>query len=67
MEEGHFPKGSMGPKIEAAILFLQKGGKNVVITSIDKLEDALAGKTGTRIVLKKESAANEVPKLVKIS
>ncbi len=67
MEEGHFPKGSMGPKIEAAILFLQKGGKNVVITSIDKLEDALAGKTGTRIVLKKESAANEAPKLVKIS
>jgi carbamate kinase len=67
MEEGHFPKGSMGPKIEAAILFLQKGGKNVVITSIDKLEDALSGKTGTRIVLKKESAANEASKLVKIS
>lgn len=51
MEEGHFPKGSMGPKIEAAILFLQKGGKNVIITSIDKLQDALAGKTGTRIVM----------------
>ncbi len=52
MEEGHFPKGSMGPKIEAAILFLQKGGKNVIITSIDKLKDALEGKTGTRIVAK---------------
>ncbi|MEI4768258.1 carbamate kinase [Psychrobacillus sp. FJAT-51614] len=51
MEEGQFPKGSMGPKIEAAILFLQKGGKNVIITSIDKLQDALAGKTGTRIVM----------------
>lgn len=51
MEEGHFPKGSMGPKIEAAILFLQKGGQNVVITSIDKLKDALAGKTGTRVTL----------------
>jgi carbamate kinase len=51
MDEGHFPKGSMGPKIEAAILFLKKGGKNVVITSIDKLEDALAGKTGTRVTL----------------
>lgn len=51
MEEGHFPKGSMGPKIEAAILFLQKGGKNVIITSIDKLQDALEGKTGTRIVM----------------
>ncbi|WP_342433533.1 carbamate kinase [Neobacillus sp. FSL H8-0543] len=51
MEEGHFPKGSMGPKIEAAILFLKKGGKNVIITSIDKLEDALAGKSGTRVTL----------------
>lgn len=50
LEEGQFPKGSMGPKIEAAILFLQKGGKNVIITTIDKLQDALAGKTGTRIV-----------------
>ena len=38
MDEGQFPKGSMGPKIEAAILFLQKGGKNVVITSMDKLK-----------------------------
>lgn len=51
MEEGHFPKGSMGPKIEAAIMFLEKGGKNVVITSIDKLQDALEGKTGTRVTL----------------
>ncbi len=51
MEEGHFPKGSMGPKIEAAIMFLEKGGKNVVITSIDKLKDALEGKTGTRVTL----------------
>lgn len=51
MEEGHFPKGSMGPKIEAAIMFLEKGGKNVVITSMDKLQDALDGKTGTRVTL----------------
>lgn len=51
MDEGHFPKGSMGPKIEAAILFLKKGGKNVVITSIDKLQEALEGKTGTRVTL----------------
>jgi len=51
MEEGHFPKGSMGPKIEAAIMFLEKGGKNVVITSMDKLQDALEGKTGTRVTL----------------
>lgn len=50
LDEGQFPKGSMGPKIEAAILFLQKGGKNCIITSIDKLQEALEGKTGTRIV-----------------
>lgn len=50
MGEGQFPKGSMGPKIEAAILFLKNGGKNVIITSIDKLKDALEGKTGTWIV-----------------
>ncbi len=52
LEEGQFPEGSMGPKIEAALLFLNKGGKNVIITSIDKLQDALDGKTGTRIVKK---------------
>ncbi|MFS0690356.1 carbamate kinase [Sporosarcina sp. 179-K 8C2 HS] len=51
MDEGHFPKGSMGPKIEAAIMFLEKGGKNVVITSMDKLQDALEGNTGTRVTL----------------
>ncbi|MFC5588138.1 carbamate kinase [Sporosarcina soli] len=51
MDEGHFPKGSMGPKIEAAILFLKKGGKNVIITTMDKLQDALEGKTGTRVTL----------------
>lgn len=50
LEEGQFPKGSMGPKIEAAIYFLKKGGKNVIITSMDKLSDALEGKTGTRLI-----------------
>jgi carbamate kinase len=47
--EGHFPPGSMGPKIEAAIEFLDAGGKEVIITSPDRLGDALEGKTGTRI------------------
>lgn len=66
MEEGHFPKGSMGPKIEAAILFLQKGGKNVIITSIDKLQDALAGKTGTRVIAKNEETVKDESELVAI-
>jgi len=49
MEEGHFPKGSMGPKIQSAINFLESGGKKVIITSIDKAADALEGKNGTVI------------------
>ncbi len=52
-KEGHFPAGSMGPKIEAAIRFLESGGKEVIITSIPKAYDAVKNKTaGTRIVLK---------------
>lgn len=47
--EGQFPKGSMGPKILAAIDFIENGGKEVLITSIEKIVDAFAGKTGTRI------------------
>ena len=49
-EEKQFPAGSMGPKIQAAIQFLEKGGKEVLITSIEKIVDAFEGKTGTRIV-----------------
>ncbi|MCD6412665.1 MAG: carbamate kinase [Elusimicrobia bacterium] len=49
-EEGHFKKGSMLPKIEAVIRFLEKGGKQALITCPEKIEEALAGKTGTWIV-----------------
>lgn len=48
--QGHFPEGSMGPKIEAAIEFLKNGGKEVIITSLDKAKDAIEGKGGTRII-----------------
>jgi carbamate kinase len=48
-KEGHFPPGSMGPKIKAALEFLEAGGKRVIITSAESLLDALIGKTGTRI------------------
>jgi carbamate kinase len=47
--EGHFPPGSMGPKIEAAISFLRAGGKKAIITSAEKLDAALNGKGGTEI------------------
>ncbi|MBI4021336.1 MAG: carbamate kinase [Candidatus Aenigmarchaeota archaeon] len=48
-EQDHFPPGSMGPKVQAAIRFLQKGGKRVVITHLDRLEDAVNGEWGTII------------------
>ncbi len=49
LAEGQFPKGSMGPKIQAAINFIESGGKSVIITSVENMSEALAGKTGTRI------------------
>jgi carbamate kinase len=51
LQEGHFPPGSMGPKIEAAIQFLESGGKEVIITSIPKAYDSVKKRNaGTRIV-----------------
>jgi carbamate kinase len=50
LEAGEFPPGSMGPKIQAAITFLESGGKEVLITSPFRLEEAVTGATGTRIV-----------------
>mgnify|MGYP000956880199 FL=1 len=48
--EGHFAAGSMGPKISAILNFMNKGGKEALITCPESIVDALAGKTGTRIV-----------------
>ena len=50
MEEGHFAPGSMAPKIQAIIWFLETGGKEAIITDPENIERALAGETGTRIV-----------------
>jgi carbamate kinase len=50
LNEGHFPVGSMGPKIKAGIDFLEAGGKKVVITSIEKSDQALSGKIGTWMI-----------------
>ncbi|MHA1413704.1 MAG: carbamate kinase, partial [Promethearchaeota archaeon] len=52
MRQGHFPPGSMGPKVQAAINFLETGGKRAIITSIEKIKDALEGKTGTHFYTK---------------
>ena len=48
-KEGHFPAGSMGPKVEAAIRFVRNGGKETIITSIEKAWEALNGETGTHV------------------
>lgn len=49
LKEGQFPPGSMGPKIEAAIDYIENGGKEVLITKLDLLSAALHGETGTII------------------
>jgi carbamate kinase len=48
--QGHFPAGSMGPKILAAIKFLEDGGDVVTVTSFENAGKALKGEAGTRIV-----------------
>jgi len=50
LAEGHFAKGSMGPKVQASIWFLERGGKEALITNPENIERALLGETGTRIV-----------------
>ena len=50
LNQGEFAPGSMGPKIEAAIEFLDAGGRDVIITTPELLEMAMEGKAGTRIL-----------------
>lgn len=49
MKEGHFPPGSMGPKIQAALDFVRKEKRLAIVTSIKHLKKAVDGKDGTRI------------------
>lgn len=48
--EGHFPPGSMGPKIEAAIRFVEGGGRRAIIGHLDEVMPALLGRTGTHVI-----------------
>ena len=50
IEEGHFPPGSMGPKVESIFNYLKNGGKRGLITTPAKLKDALDGKGGTHFI-----------------
>ena len=49
LAQGEFPPGSMGPKIEAVVEFLEAGGEHAVITDLEHLGLAVEGKAGTRI------------------
>ena len=53
MADGQFPPGTLGPKIEAALDFLARAkdpGARVIITDLEHMTDALAGKAGTVVV-----------------
>jgi carbamate kinase len=47
LAEGQFPAGSMGPKVEAAVRFIESGGKRAVIGSLERVEATLGGEAGT--------------------
>jgi len=49
LAEGHFAKGSMAPKIQAVIWYLERGGREALVTNPESLGRALRGETGTRI------------------
>jgi carbamate kinase len=50
LDQEHFPPGSMGPKIEAAVEYVRSGGKEVLITSANHLKASLINRSGTKIV-----------------
>lgn len=50
LADGQFPAGSMGPKVEAAIQFIEGGGKRAIIASLEEALPALRGETGTHII-----------------
>lgn len=52
VEEGHFKGGSMKPKVEAAIRFVESGGKKAIIAKLDSVVEALKGKCGTWVYKK---------------
>jgi carbamate kinase len=45
--DNEFASGSMGPKVEAVVRFVENGGRRAVITSLDRIEDAVHGRAGT--------------------
>jgi carbamate kinase len=56
---GEFPPGSMGPKVEAAVAFVEGGGRDAIITSLDRVAEAVAGRAGTHVV--RDGAGSPAP------
>ncbi|MCF8884273.1 MAG: carbamate kinase [Nitrososphaerota archaeon] len=49
-DEGHFPPGSMGPKVKAAIRFIESGGEEAIIAELTQLMEAIDRKAGTHVI-----------------
>jgi carbamate kinase len=49
LAQGHFQAGSMGPKVEAAVRFVEQGGEMAVIAPLTRASDAVQGDAGTVI------------------
>jgi carbamate kinase len=58
---GHFPAGTMGPKVEAALQFVDAGGAEAIVTSYDRLAAALRGCAGTRVVAGARDGVSAAP------
>jgi carbamate kinase len=53
LRDGQFKEGSMAPKVEAVIRFVESGGERGIISELGSLSEAFAGKTGTQVVIPK--------------
>lgn len=51
LSDGHFAKGSMEPKVQAIIGYLEEGGKEAIVTTPENIGRALKNETGTRFIL----------------
>ena len=61
LEQGEFPPGSMGPKVESAARFVSGGGRAAVVTSAERLLDAVERDGGTRVVPDEEGPSAGAP------
>jgi len=61
LADGQFPAGSMGPKVKAAIRFIEAGGQQAIVTAPEALAAALRGTDGTRFIGTRTSAPPDSP------